>query len=291
MRGLALTVALIGVTACLRTATSTTDTVVDESSTTMSSSTTVSDTSESSQASTETDTGNVTFVGFASGESGESGDPFCPCDTFLQDCPDGEKCVPFASGGDKLDCDKCVPVLGDGQPGEPCVHDGIVEGTDDCGPTSQCFNLMDVDGQSVGVCTPFCQGTADDPICPMGTTCLITDEGATTLCMATCNPLMQDCGPGLGCFAYESYFFCLVPAQDIPLGQPCEQINDCAAGLVCVPESVLPNCAGSKCCASFCSLMQGALCPEMGTECVAYYEQGMVPIGYEDVGVCIIPGA
>jgi hypothetical protein len=295
-RGLALTVVLIGATACLRTATSATDTGTDESSsTTMSSSTTssdttVSDTSETGQTSTDTSTGTDTGFPFLDTGYEEWGD--LECDGFFQDCPEGEKCVAYASEADRLDANKCVPVLGDGQPGEPCTYAGIVEATDDCGPTSQCFNVVEVDGQSVGVCASCCEGTSDDPVCAPGTRCLIAFEGSINVCLASCDPLMQDCGPGLGCFfSGGGPFVCIVPTQNIPPGQPCEQINDCAVGLVCVPGSTLPNCAGRTCCASFCNVMQGALCPEMGTECVAFFEEGWAPPGYEDVGVCIVPDA
>jgi hypothetical protein len=292
LRGLALAVALIGATACSRTATSFSDA---ESSSTTSGSTSTSDSSETSQTETttetetETDTGETTmghtFVPMTEffGES-------CQCDTFQQDCPEGEKCVPYAStDSGRLDCVKCVTIVGDGQPGEACVYGGPQDATDDCGPTSYCFQVMEVDGQSIGVCTPFCQGIPDDPICPMGTDCLIANEGEITLCVAPCDPLLQDCGPGLGCFFQQQGFFCVVPAQEIPLGQPCEYYDDCAIGHMCVTQSVLPNCAAVACCASFCSLMQGAACPQMGTECVAFFEQGMVPAGYEDVGICVVP--
>jgi hypothetical protein len=29
----------------------------------------------------------------------------------------------------------------------------------------------------------------------------------------------------------------------------------------------------------------------MGTECVSFYAEGTAPAGYEDVGVCVLPGA
>jgi hypothetical protein len=290
--GLVLAVAMIGATACSRVASSATDA---ESGSTSSGSTSSSDTGESGQTSTststETDTGDTNDGNTFVPTMPELG-PHCDCDTFAQDCPEGEKCVPFASPqADEFDCVKCVPILGDGAPGEPCLYGGTLDATDDCGPTSQCFNVMEVDGQSIGVCSPFCEGAPDEPICPMGTDCLIASQSNITLCVATCDPLLQDCGPGLGCFFQQSGFFCVVPAQDIPLGQPCEHYDDCAAGHVCLDESVLPNCAGSSCCASYCSLMQGAACPQMGTECVAFFEQDMVPVGYEDVGVCALPGA
>ena len=213
------------------------------------------------------------------------------CDPFMQDCPDGEKCVPYGSTGGNWDADKCVPVTGSGVPGDPCTYGGVVEATDDCDATSHCWDVMDVDGMAVGVCTPFCTGTPDDPICGPGTSCLIANEGSINLCIATCDPLLQDCGPGLACFWANNGFNCIFTTQDIPLGEPCGFINDCAAGLGCLTADVLPNCNGSACCGSWCSVSEMAACPTMGTECAPFFEEGMAPPGYEDVGVCILPGA
>ncbi|WP_240480211.1 ribulose phosphate epimerase [Enhygromyxa salina] len=212
------------------------------------------------------------------------------CDPFAQDCPEGEKCVPYGSTGSNWDANKCVPVTGSGSPGDPCVSGGVVEGTDDCDATSHCWDVMDVDGQPVGVCTEFCTGTPDDPVCAPGTSCLIANEGSITLCIQTCDPLLQDCGAGLACFWANNGFNCIFTTQDIPLGEPCGFINDCVAGTGCLTAEVLPDCNGSACCGSFCSLSDPT-CPQEGTECADFFEAGMAPPGYEDVGVCIIPGA
>jgi hypothetical protein len=221
-------------------------------------------------------------------------DDFAPpseCDNFVQDCPEGEKCVPYGSTGGNWDAVKCVPVTGDGVAGDSCTYGGVVEATDDCGPDTHCWDVMDVDGMAIGVCTPFCTGTPDDPICGPETSCLIANEGSINLCIATCDPLVQDCSTGLACFWANNGFNCIFTTQDIPLGEPCGFINDCAAGLGCLTAEVLPNCNGSACCGSWCSISEGAACPAMGTECSPFFEEGMAPPGYESVGVCIIPGA
>jgi hypothetical protein len=210
------------------------------------------------------------------------------CDPFMQDCPDGEKCVPFASSGGVWDANKCVPVTGDGVPGDTCIWGGIVEATDDCGADSICWDVMDVDGQLLGVCTEYCGGTADDPICPPETSCIIINEGSINLCITSCDPLLQDCGAGLACFWAVSDFNCIFTTDDIPTGEPCGYINDCAAGNFCADAAALPACNGSACCASFCDLAD-PLCSVAGTECTSFFEEGMAPPGYEDVGVCILP--
>src|SRR5690242_2592745 len=138
------------------------------------------------------------------------------CDPFAQDCPDGEKCVPYGSTGGNWDANKCVPVTGSGAAGDPCTYGGTVEATDDCDANTHCWDVMDVDGMAVGVCTPFCTGTADDPICPPDTSCLIANDGSINLCVSTCDPLLQDCGSGLACFWANNGFNCIFTTQDIP---------------------------------------------------------------------------
>lgn len=281
-----LALLLLGATAC------STETV----SVSTSMSTTVSDTSDSNYAtSTSTDTSDTaddttltsgSFYGGATDWTYSS-----DCDPFQQDCPEDEKCVPYASAGGSFDANQCVPILGEGQPGDPCTYGGIVESTDDCGAESFCWDATDVNGEQVGVCTEFCQGVADEPICPSDTGCYIANEGSINLCLSTCDPLMQACSPGLACYWGNSDFYCLSTTQDVALGEPCGFTNDCAGGLVCLAADVLPNCNGTACCASFCSVMAAQPCAQMGTECSAFFEEGMVPSGYEDVGACMLPGA
>lgn len=211
------------------------------------------------------------------------------CDPFVQDCPDGEKCVPYARTGSNWDSNKCVPITGIGHAGDPCTSTGPVEATDDCDGSSVCWDVMDVEGESVGVCTAFCTGSPDAPGCEPGTTCLITNEGSVTLCVDQCDPLSQDCAVGLGCFWTSVDFACTVTTQDIPTGEPCGFLNDCALGNYCADAASFPACEGMSCCASFCDLAD-PICSLAGTECVAFFEVGMAPLGYEDIGVCVVAG-
>jgi hypothetical protein len=211
------------------------------------------------------------------------------CNSFMQDCPDGEKCVFYGSTGGNWDALKCVPVLGDQAVGEPCTYGGTVEATDDCDATSHCWDVQDVDGEYVGTCTAFCTGTPDMPECPPKTQCLFS--GVINLCIGTCDPILQDCNDGLACFWANNGFNCIFTTQDIPAGEPCGFINDCAGGSGCMSAEVLPNCAGSACCSPWCVLGNGdlpcALLP--GTTCVPFFEQGVAPPGYEHIGVCLSP--
>jgi hypothetical protein len=211
------------------------------------------------------------------------------CDPWAKDCPDGEKCVPYASdGGNVWNGNKCVPVTGDGAIGDTCVWGGIVAATDDCGDDSICWDVMDVDGQNLGVCTQYCDGTADNPICPPETSCIIINEGSITVCIVNCDPLLQDCGAGLACFWANTAFSCIFTAGEIPTGEPCGYINDCAAGNYCTDAAALPACNGAACCTPFCDLTD-PVCGVAETECVTFFEEGMAPPGYEDVGVCVLP--
>jgi hypothetical protein len=212
------------------------------------------------------------------------------CDPFAQDCPDGQKCVPYGSTGGNWDANKCVPVLGDQAPGEPCTYEGVVEALDDCDATSHCWDLQDVEGEAVGICHAFCTGTADEPECPEASQCLI-GGCCINLCIPTCDPILQDCGEGLACYWANNGFNCIFTTQDIPPGEPCGFINDCIVGSGCTTAEALPNCVGAACCSPFCELGAGDLTCEVlpGTTCVPFFEQGMAPPGYEDVGVCILP--
>lgn len=201
------------------------------------------------------------------------------CDPILQDCPDGEKCAPYASGGELWDATKCVPVLGDLAPGEACSYDGRVAATDDCDASSICYD---------GICRPFCTGSHNDPSCPAGFGCTAGPESALSLCLELCDPLAQDCTIG-SCYWHTNHFLCN-PTGDVEIGEPCGYfVNDCSPESACVGASALPGCIGSSCCSPLCDLDQPDCASLPGTECVAWFEAGQAPVGLEHVGVCLIP--
>ena len=211
------------------------------------------------------------------------------CDPFSQDCPEGEKCVPWSNEGGSWDDTKCVPIIGDQMVGEPCTYDGSMLATDDCDGSGMCWNV-DQDGN--GTCHSFCTGTPDNPMCPEKSSCLISGDATIVLCVPNCDPIVQDCNEGLGCFWDGWGFSCIftIP-ESIPSGQPCGYINDCAPGNLCTDASALPACEGSACCSPFCDLgLDPVPCEALpGTSCVPFWEEGMAPAGYEHVGICIVP--
>lgn len=210
------------------------------------------------------------------------------CDPFAQDCEVGEKCVPYASSGGNWDANKCVPVLGDAKVGEPCTYSNPSDATDSCDASSMCWNVGDVDGEPIGTCSAFCSGTPDDPMCPAASSCSISCDGSLSVCIPSCDPIVQDC-LGLGCYWTGSDFMCVFAAgEGIEEGQACGFINDCKPGLICVNADNLPGCADSACCTAFCELSAPA-CAIPGTECVAFFDEGMAAPGYEDVGTCLSP--
>ena len=199
------------------------------------------------------------------------------CEIFAQDCPEGEKCTAYASSGGTWDAEKCVFVMGDLEPGEPCTYDGRVEATDDCGPTSMCYD---------GFCRSFCPGIPEDPMCPDGFGCTASSYGdPLALCLAHCDPLAQDCAAG-SCYWHNDQFLCN-PTGGIAIGEPCGFVSDCGPGNACIDQLLVPGCIGASCCSPYCNLEQPDCAGLPGTECVAWFDPGEAPDGLDHVGVCV----
>jgi hypothetical protein len=213
-----------------------------------------------------------------------------PCDPFAQDCPEGEKCVPYVASGDHWNAVKCVPILGDKVSGESCTYPDSFQSTDDCNGTSFCLGN---DGVGEGVCRPFCTGSIQMPECPEMMSCTYSSEvfldTVINICLPTCNPLAQDCGGNDGCYWIGSDFVCLAQAGDTPIGEPCTAINECGKGSICT--SPVPDCASWACCTNLCDLGLGdEPCTDLpGTTCQPFHEQGLALPDFEHVGACLEP--
>lgn len=130
----------------------------------------------------EDDGGEDGGIGFI--ESPDGGGAAFECDLFAQDCPEGEKCMPWANdGGDHWNATRCSPIEPDaGVSGDECTADGSgVSGLDDCELGALCW---DVDDMNMGTCAEMCVGDALDPICPPNTWCFSNESGGPNVCLA-----------------------------------------------------------------------------------------------------------
>jgi len=223
------------------------------------------------------------------------------CDVFKQDCPDGEKCSAYAEGGgSSWNATKCVPVQGDGQPGEPCTAQGGVNGLDDCAKGVMCW---EVDEMNQGTCVALCTGSEAAPTCPDedNFNCAVSGDGVLNLCFPACDPLIQDCAGDDLCLPLGYTFGCVLDASGAETGKaldPCEFANACDKGLLCLQPSASGSCDANAggCCMPFCDLADQAAadagCKAVAddTSCVSLYEEGMAPPDFETVGICVVPG-
>ena len=217
------------------------------------------------------------------------------CDVWLQDCPAGEKCMPWANdGGTSWNSTRCSPLdPAPGGYGDPCTVVGSgSSGVDDCGLGLMCW---DVDTDTLmGTCNELCSGCPDDSYCnEAGNLCVITNDGFLPICLPGCDPILQDCPVGQGCYPVENAFLCAPDASGAggQYGDACAYINVCDPGLVCLSSASVPGCAGPGCCTEICDITDpsgDAQCSgeAAGQMCQAWYPMGTAPAGYEDVGAC-----
>lgn len=236
---------------------------------------------------------------------GGCGEFLCPpdggggaCDNWAQDCPEGQKCMPFADNGTTAwNSTKCVEVKPDKhQPGDECsVEGGAVSGIDTCDFGAMCW---EVDPQTgIGTCVAQCTGSPEAAVCPLGGTCFVSNMGVLNLCLPLCDPLAQDC-PGSGlCIPNpknNEEFTCVLDAsgEEGQAFDACEYINVCDKGLMCADTAFVgAGCdpASKGCCTPFCEF-PGGPCPNPDQSCVQYYDPANPPFpNAEDIGVCGIP--
>lgn len=221
------------------------------------------------------------------------------CDLFAQDCPTGEKCMPWANdGGASWNATRCSPVdPNPAQAGDECTVEGSgVSGIDNCDVGLMCWN---VDENGVGVCEDMCTGSADNPICENpDDVCSIANDGAIVLCLAACDPLSQTCPiENEVCYPINDVWACAPDASGEmgAYGDPCEYINACDLGAVCLGAAAFTECTGGVgCCSTVCNIdapESDAECQALdpGQSCEPWYTEGMAPPNYENVGVCALP--
>jgi hypothetical protein len=236
---------------------------------------------------TSGDTTGVDFIVMSDGGI------FDPCDPWAQDCARGEKCTPAAreDDGTTWDWARCAPIVEDpGAPGEPCTVVGSpTSGIDTCELGAMCWDVDPVTLE--GVCIGLCVAPEDAPTCAQeGAACIIANDGALPICLPTCDPVLQDCEPGQACHPFGDVFVC-APEGASPggVGESCEDIAMCDAGLFCAVPELVPDCASNGCCTSLCDVTDPSPPCLPGQSCQPYYEPGTAPVGFENVGICALP--
>ena len=232
-------------------------------------------------------TTDATDIGFIVAMDGGPADG---CDPYAQDCRPGFKCTWWSNdGGGAWNATKCVPVAEDpAQFGEPCVAvGGAFSGDENCDIGLMCWN---VDGDDNGSCIALCLGSDVAPTCPSGHVCTAGGDGLA-LCVALCDPLAQDCPGDDLCLPSGSNYACISDASGDAgqLHDPCEYLNTCDKGLLCVPSPAAVECdqAFERCCEPMCDLDQADPCPGAGQTCRPLYEPPLQ--GFEHVGSCGVP--
>jgi hypothetical protein len=261
------------------------------SSTTTTSTTTSSSTGTADDTSTSTTDDTVTAsVGFIQDPDG--GCVNLSCDVWGQDCPEGEKCVPWNAGGADGPSDGCAQSrcsrLGPDPraPGEPCIaEDEPWSGIDDCDLGAYCWYVDEITLE--GVCVALCEGSDASPTCAdPALSCFILDDTAVTACVPPCDPLAPACAPGSTCVLAEANDqgpVCVPLTLGLPTGEgtECEWPNGCGDGFACVGGASVAGCEAPYCCATVCDL-DGPVCGDANPQCdpLAGAPQG--------VGACVM---
>lgn len=221
-----------------------------------------------------------------------------PCSVWNQNCPEGQKCAPYAEcGAPYWTTAICIPIMENpAQPGDPCFAVGEIGGIDNCDMGSYCWHRNE---RGTGTCVLLCKGSGEAPYCEDPESACVVDSGESTLgwCLSRCDPLKDDCAhPQENCVPQVSDFVCwpILPDPGQPVHGTCMQIEACEKGLVCIASNSALECDQDAlgCCEPYCDLTvpdPNAQCPSVGQACVPFFE-GSPPPGDEDVGVCAIPG-
>lgn len=263
-----------GTTATSTTATTSTTTTATSTTTTGTTTTTTTSTADETTTSGVAEDTTATSAGFIVDPDG--GCVFFSCDVWGQDCPEGEKCLPWNGGGegpsDGCAKSRCSPLAADTRaPGESCtVDDEPWSGVDDCELGAYCW---DVDPMTLeGVCVALCQGSEAEPACAdAALSCFILTSTSVTACVPACDPLVPACAPGSTCVlsaANDQPPVCMPVTLGVPTGEgsECEWELGCGDGFACVEGAQVSGCDGSYCCATLCDLDAPA-CGEVNPAC------------------------
>ncbi|PRQ04916.1 hypothetical protein [Enhygromyxa salina] len=251
-------------------------------------------TDETGGGTTDTDTDTEAGDPSDTSTTDDSGGGMQECDPIAQDCPAGFKCTAFDKDASGLwNANQCVaePANG-GVAGDQCAIEGpdMFTGIDNCAEGYICLNVDE--NQENGACIEFCSADMSCPNTSGGDgVCIVVNDGALPICLATCDPLLQDCQGQAACYGTDQPpFICFNPdakggGQD---GAPCDYVNACLEGLSCAAAASQEDCAVMEfgCCTPFCPLDGSATCTG-NEECVPFFE--VEQPGFENVGICALP--
>jgi hypothetical protein len=219
------------------------------------------------------------------------------CDIWAQDCPRGEKCMPWdlCGTGDwsGTHCSELDP--NPASIGDSCtVIDGLFAGADDCEITSMCWN-PDPDTLE-GVCVAFCSGSEANPLCEdPATTCFLGfNNNVLSVCLPRCDPSASLCAASESCIfdegSEDGAFVCMPSNVVAPqaYGDDCTEAVACGTGLLCLDAEHVPSCVGERCCTTLGDAMAPPVCPDATQTCLPLYD-GVAPEGLEDLCFCGVP--
>ena len=125
--------------------------------------------------------------------------------------------------------------------------------------------------------------------------CVVYNDGSLPICLGSCDPLVQDCPEGQACYSSAGdLFVCFkesaMPGEGMP-GDECQYVNQCQEGSFCANAMIVEGCPpeSNGCCTPYCAISEGDMPCQPMEDCLAFFEEGMAPPGYENVGVCGIP--
>jgi len=190
------------------------------------------------------------------------------CNPVVQSqCMPGEKCVHTNDD----DLARCALADGAELENEPCQ---LTTHSDTCAPGLICTRLLEGDALR---CYRYCDGAGS---CGADASCMYGLGADASVCSLPCDPFNDPCKAGLYCATYfetSTLFYTCTTEPDTTLGalgDSCEELADCGAGLVCLNDSY-----GDATCRRLCNDAH----PCAGGPCAPMYADNVV---LENIGFC-----
>jgi hypothetical protein len=174
------------------------------------------------------------------------------------------------------------------------VEGPLASGIDNCALGLMCWHL---DASGAGTCENLCTGSTASPLCDdPDEACFVTDDDPVLLCLDRCDPMLQDCPAGEGCYPNEDHFVCVSDGSGDAgaHGDPCDVVDVCDPGTACIEGARHSACTGDfGCCANFCDASDPAADADCAARdpaqsCERWFAAAQTPPGQVDVGVCAI---